>query len=1431
MKKKLLALLLAVVTATSSSAAYIAAADVPVETTEEESVTTYTVQETSENAEVIFLNGTEFQADEMVNFCVIPDAGYTVESIEAYGVGGEIEVLPDTEDNYLFFMPASEVFLDVITVAETPPKEEEDMDSLMEDLGIADENKTPSDTSGESSGEIPSEEEPTEEGHLELDGYLEDGTPNYVWEGESQAPVITETAPADQKDDTSFYKVGVDNYLKDAEKIWDRVATLGGKGDNTSDGVHLTPDGHYRVYKDGHYFVKGRFSLNQDVYYADSNGYLLNGWLKLVKEGGDWNSKKASDYVWKYCFPDNYIRCELGYQVVDGVGHYFDHDYSGNLMFNKTYRVGSQDYYCDQYGVCGPTTFETSSTLARNASGVTVANSSTTMDGSYSFFPKFNSNSSVSPFGASFSTTSDGHKYCTLRDESLAGRIGCWYYNVGTYKGRQLDIKLTVTDYTLYSFEGDPEVGYFYVDMNKIGLNNCNTRDMTADLAFYDHETGQPVSVKGFITFADIDICQGVEILTSPDKVYVANDCELYKASGRNLFIAPWEEPPLNGNSINDDDTSHWVQVNYSGTHLKYKFYSARENYRFSNGMGDINGESKQVWQSGYTGSVSDYDIYKSGNLWQGWQGIFFKRLAKIPISEPLSKTVSDNNEKDVLKDRLDNRNETFTYKLSHYVPYEQSDYWYDSYKITDTIHSDLQINQSGIRVKLDSGSDVTSRFKVTVSGQNVTVSANSTRTSSFYNETYNVYIPVTIKSSVDLGSYVGGRDYSVKNTGKVTLTRSGRSESKTSNEVETVITLKDVPTPTPTPPTPTPTPPDKTPHGKISITKKDADSGSLLTGAEFVVYQYNKNTGNYEDTLGNKRSFIYYATRKKYESKLLEITDQNNGKFKVIETKNPEGYTGSWSKEVTFTKGGTSEQNISLTATNKKDTEVTPPPSEKVPKGRAKVIKTDADTGESLKGAEFVAHEYNKNTGRYEDTLGDKKYLKYDASENAYMSQYFECNEQNQGKFKIIETKNPEGYTGEWSGTIWCWNPIFDGGIEVTCYLRATNEKIQIPNPKGTVSVIKKDKDSGEIITSGDAEFALYQYDKERDTYTNVSLTEASRKLSWDAKQQKYVSKELEITDNNEGKFLVEETKNPAGYTGNWIKFFTLSDNSETELHQTFEAKNKPIYPKGTISVVKKDAVTGEVITSGDAVFQVDEYSKKYNSYVMDSGSTKKLLHWDADQSKYVSDELELTYDNEGKFRVREVENPEGYTGSWSQEVTLSDGSEAELHKTLEAENEPERLPGGEIKINKRIKESDITWAHGNPTFLFKVDGKDARGNAHTYETYVTFEKGNYSVDPDGYARLSVTIKNVPIGTYKITEKQVLRYYLAEATPNTTNVKIQQVGKAEYGKKPEDIAYGNATLDLKNLKAEITFRNEKQRFDDYSHNDVVRNTVTFKLK
>ena len=82
---------------------------------------------------------------------------------------------------------------------------------------------------------------------------------------------------------------------------------------------------------------------------------------------------------------------------------------------------------------------------------------------------------------------------------------------------------------------------------------------------------------------------------------------------------------------------------------------------------------------------------------------------------------------------------------------------------------------------------------------------------------------------------------------------------------------------------------------------------------------------------MGSLRNLKYFSILKEYQTGLLEVTDQNNGKFKVIETKNPEGYTGSWSKEVIFTKGGTSEQNISLTATNKKIEN---------PKGTVSVVK-----------------------------------------------------------------------------------------------------------------------------------------------------------------------------------------------------------------------------------------------------------------------------------------------------------------------------------------------------------------------------------------------------------------------------------------------------------------------------------------------------------
>ena len=126
-----------------------------------------------------------------------------------------------------------------------------------------------------------------------------------------------------------------------------------------------------------------------------------------------------------------------------------------------------------------------------------------------------------------------------------------------------------------------------------------------------------------------------------------------------------------------------------------------------------------------------------------------------------------------------------------------------------------------------------------------------------------------------------------------------------------------------------------------------------------------------------------------------------------------------------------------------------------------------------------------------------------------------------------------------------------------------------------------------------------------------------------------------------------------------------------------------------------------------------------------------------------------------------------------------------------LEAENEPVQLPTGQITIIKKILESEITWAHGNPTFSFVIEGTDIRGNKRKYEDSVVFMQDAYQVDGNDYALLEVTVSNIPLGTYQVYEKPVLRYYLKKAQANTSNVEIIKGREPAYGVVPVDIAYG----------------------------------------
>ena len=131
---------------------------------------------------------------------------------------------------------------------------------------------------------------------------------------------------------------------------------------------------------------------------------------------------------------------------------------------------------------------------------------------------------------------------------------------------------------------------------------------------------------------------------------------------------------------------------------------------------------------------------------------------------------------------------------------------------------------------------------------------------------------------------------------------------------------------------------------GTVSIRKKDGNTGDPLAGAEFTLYQWSKKSKSYV-TL---KKLTYDGQKRTYNSGKFNYTEDNQGKFRVRETKAPPNYTGNWQKNFTLEKPG-EKQEFLFEAVNYQNE-----------KRRIGVRKIDAKTGEVLKGAEFTLYEYS---------------------------------------------------------------------------------------------------------------------------------------------------------------------------------------------------------------------------------------------------------------------------------------------------------------------------------------------------------------------------------------------------------------------------------------------------------------------------------------
>ena len=103
-----------------------------------------------------------------------------------------------------------------------------------------------------------------------------------------------------------------------------------------------------------------------------------------------------------------------------------------------------------------------------------------------------------------------------------------------------------------------------------------------------------------------------------------------------------------------------------------------------------------------------------------------------------------------------------------------------------------------------------------------------------------------------------------------------------------------------------------------IRLRKTDIYTGEVLEDAEFTVLQWNRGKQTYQNNLGGQSILKFDIENGWYSTEELVLTDDNQGRFKVVETKNPENYTGKYEKEVIFQKKeNTDTDTVDLKAEN----------------------------------------------------------------------------------------------------------------------------------------------------------------------------------------------------------------------------------------------------------------------------------------------------------------------------------------------------------------------------------------------------------------------------------------------------------------------------------------------------------------------------------
>ncbi|HDR7413466.1 TPA: choice-of-anchor A family protein, partial [Bacillus toyonensis] len=252
---------------------------------------------------------------------------------------------------------------------------------------------------------------------------------------------------------------------------------------------------------------------------------------------------------------------------------------------------------------------------------------------------------------------------------------------------------------------------------------------------------------------------------------------------------------------------------------------------------------------------------------------------------------------------------------------------------------------------------------------------------------------------------------------------------------------------------------------GSLQIIKKDAESGKVLAGAEFI--------------LKNESGQVVGETKTTDKDGVVKFENVVPGKYTLEETKAPESYKAL---EVTVEVNIVANEVVKQEVTNEKVT------------GQFEIVKVDAnDKTKRLAGAQFTLKDVKGNVVKEGITTDESGIVKVDGLVP--------------GEYTLEETKAPEGY----ELTKQVIHVTVDG--EKVIDVKVTNSK-----SLGQFEIVKVDANDKEKLLS-DAEFEVYKDGKKVET---LRTDKTGKVISQKLEPGKYTLKETKAPQGY--KLLKEE-------------------------------------------------------------------------------------------------------------------------------------------------------------------------------------------------------------------------------------------------------------------------------------------------------------------